>query len=267
MYVRLTHSRHALIRRLIFFSLLLFPWPVLAEEVPALPLSKIVLYSSGVGYFQHDSTVNNRMQLDLRLHTNQINDMLKSLIVQDFGGGRVSTVTYGSHDPATKTLGSFGVNLNGNPTLEQILTQVRGESVEVTAPNPIVGTLLGVDKKTESIGEGTQHRMIEQEYVTLLTEEGFRSLSLANVQRIKSTNPTLNAELYQALAALAANHDAQKKMVSIAFDGSGSRQARIGYLTARSGRRLNGSSWTKTRRPICKAGPLWRIRPNKTGAM
>jgi hypothetical protein len=204
---------------------------VLAEEGPTLPLSKIVLYSSGVGYFQHDGTVNNRVQLDLRLHTNQINDMLKSLVVQDFGGGRVSTVTYGSHDPVTKTLGSFGINLNGNPTLGQILTQVRGEPVELTAPNPISGTLLGVEKKTESIGEGSQHRVIEQEYVTLLTEEGFRSLSLANVQRIKLTNPTLNAELHQALATLAANHDAQKKMVSIAFDGTGSRQARIGYLT------------------------------------
>ena len=224
-------SGHALVRRLILVSFLLFPWPVLAEEGAALPLSKIVLYSSGVGYFQHDGTVNNRAQLDLRLHANQINDMLKSLVVQDFGGGKISTVTYGSRDPVTKTLGSFGINLNGNPTLGQILTQVRGEPVEVTAPNPIVGTLLGVEKKTESIGEGSQHRVIEQEYVTLLTEDGFRSLSLANVQRIKLTNPALNAELHQALAALATNHDAQKKTVSITFDGTGSRQARVAYLT------------------------------------
>ncbi len=228
---RLIRSRHALVRKLILLSFLLLPWPVLAEEGAVLPLSKVVLYSSGVGYFQHDGMVNNRVQLDLRLHANQINDMLKSLVVQDFGGGRISTVTYGSRDPVTKTLGSFGINLNGNPTLGQILTQVRGEPVEVTAPNPIVGTLLGVEKKMESIGEGSQHRVIEQEYVTLLTEEGFRSLSLANVQRIKLTNPTLNAELHQALAILATNHDAQKKTVSITFDGTGNRQVRIAYLT------------------------------------
>jgi hypothetical protein len=231
MRARSIRSGHVLVRQLILVSFLLFPWPVLAEEGAALPLSKIVLYSSGVGYFQHDGTVNNRMQLDLRLHANQINDMLKSLVVQDFGGGRVSTVTYGSRDPVTKTLGSFGINLNGNPTLGQILTQVRGEPVEVTAPNPILGTLLGVEKKTESIGEGSQHRIVEQEYVTLLTEDGFRSLSLANIQRIKLTNPVLNTELHQALAALATNHDAQRKTVSITFDGTGSRQARIAYLT------------------------------------
>jgi hypothetical protein len=96
----------------------------------------------------------------------------------------------------TKTLGSFGINLNANPTLGQILTQVRGEPVEVAAPNPIVGTLLGVEQNAESIGEGSQHRVIEQEYLTLLTEEGFRSLSPANVQRIKLTNPSLNTELH-----------------------------------------------------------------------
>jgi hypothetical protein len=198
-------SGHTIVRRLILISFLLLPWPALAADGTALPLSKIVLYSSGVGYFQHDGTVHNRTQLDLRLHANQINDMLKSLVVQDFGGGKISTVTYGSHDPVAKTLGSFGINLNGNPTLGQILTQVRGEPVEVTAPNSIVGTLIGVEKKTESVGEGSQHRLIEQEYVTLLTEDGFRSL--------------------------ATNHDAQKKTVSITFDGTGNRQARIAYLT------------------------------------
>ncbi|MEO6111007.1 MAG: hypothetical protein ABIQ24_04135 [Nitrospiraceae bacterium] len=224
-------SGHALVRRLILVSFLLLPWPVMAEDEATLPLSKIMLYSSGVGYFQHDGTVNNRTQLDLRFNVSQINDILKRLVVQDFGGGKISTVTYGARDPVTKTLGSFGINLNGNPTLGQILTQLRGEPVEVTAPNPIVGTLLGVEKKTESIGEGLQHRVIEQEYVTLLTEDGFRSLSLANVQRIKLTNPALNAELHQALAALATNHDAQKKTVSITFDGTGNRQARVTYLT------------------------------------
>lgn len=231
MRTRFIHSDHALARRLILVSFMLLPWPVLAEEGPALPLSKIVLYSSGVGYFQHDGSLNNRAQLDLRFNVSQINDLLKSLVVQDFGGGKVSTITYGSQDPVTKTLGSFGVNLNGNPTLGQILTQVRGEPVEVTAPNPIAGTLLGVEKKTESVGEGSQRRVVEQEYLTLLTEDGLRSLSLANVQRIKLTNPVLNAELHQALAALAANHDAQKKTVSIAFDGTGNRRARVAYLT------------------------------------
>ncbi|MCS6284841.1 MAG: hypothetical protein H8K08_05365 [Nitrospira sp.] len=211
---------------------LLAPHPGLATEpVALLPLSKIVLYSSGVGYFQHDGSVTDRTQLDLRLQTSQINDLLKSLVVQDFGGGRISTVTYGSRDPVTKTLGTFGINLNGNPTLGQILTQVRGERVEVSAPNPLTGTILGVEKKTESITDGPARRVIEQEYLNLLTDEGFRSLPFPQIQRVKLLDAALNVELQQALATMATNHDAQRKTVSITFDGTGSRQARVAYLT------------------------------------
>ena len=223
--------RHRLMRRLILLSCVLVPWPVMAEEPASLPLSKIVLYSSGVGYMQHDGTIQNRTQLDLRFNVTQINDILKSLVVQDFGGGTISTVTYGSRDPVTKVLGNFGINLNGNPTLGQILTQVRGERVEVAAPNPLLGTILGVEKKTESMSDGQARRVIEQEYLNLLTDEGFRSLPFTQIQRVKLLDQALNAELHQALAALATNHDAQKKTVSILFDGTGSRQARVAYLT------------------------------------
>lgn len=76
-------SGHDLVKRLLLISFLLLPWPVLAEEGVALPLSKSVLYSSGVGYFQRDGTVNNRLQFHHRLQARQINDMLKGIVVQD----------------------------------------------------------------------------------------------------------------------------------------------------------------------------------------
>jgi hypothetical protein len=202
-----------------------------AADGPVLPLSRIVLYSSGVGYFQHDGAVRDRAQVDLRFNVGQVNDLLKSLVVQDLGGGKVSSITYGSRDPIAKTLGSFGINLNGNPTLGQLLTQVRGESIELASPNPISGTLIGIEKKQEAVSDGPQRRVVETEYVNLLTEDGFRSIPLATIQRVKLVNEALNRELHTALSVLATNHDSQKKTLSITFDGTGTRQARIGYLT------------------------------------
>ena len=73
-----------------------------AADTSSLPLSKIVLYSSGVGYFQHDGTVRDRAQVDLRFNVNQVNDLLKSLVIQDSGGGKVASVSYGSRDPIAK---------------------------------------------------------------------------------------------------------------------------------------------------------------------
>src|SRR2546426_9554081 len=69
MNARSIRSAHALVWRLILVSILLLPWPAMAEEDATLPLSKIVLYSSGVGDFLHEGTLNNRTQNSVHRHT------------------------------------------------------------------------------------------------------------------------------------------------------------------------------------------------------
>ena len=193
----------------------------------ALPLSEVILYSSGVGYFQRDGEVNGRAKIDLRFKVDDINDLLKSMVVQDLGGGRIASVAYGSRDPLTKTLRSFGIDLTENPGMGQLLNQVRGEAVEVLRPGPVVGTILGVERKVQPVGENKQ---VEVEYLNLLTDEGLQSFPLSEIRRIKLINDRLNAELRQALAVLALGHDTQKKTVAITFDGEGKRKVSVSYI-------------------------------------
>ncbi len=197
----------------------------------ALPLAEVVLYSSGVGYFQRDGQVQGNAQVELRFKVDNINDLLKSLVVLDFDGGRVSTVTYGSRDPLTKTLKSFGIDLTSNPSVHELLGQIRGERIEleapVTAQKPIVGTILGVEKKTEPAGD---NKTVQVEYLNLLTESGLQSIPFARIQKVKLLNEQLNGELQQALEVLAAGHDTQKKTVSIKFDGEGKRKVSVAYI-------------------------------------
>ena len=65
-----------------------------SSQPQALPLSEVVLYTSGVGYFQRDGTVDGRSYVELRFKTDRINDLLKSLVVQDLDGGQIAAVTY-----------------------------------------------------------------------------------------------------------------------------------------------------------------------------
>ena len=98
------------------------------ESTSKLPLTRLTLYSSGVGYFQRTGEVEGKAEVELRFKVDDINDLLKSMVVQDFGGGQVQTVTYGSRDPITKTLKSFGLDLTENPTLGQLLNEgINGE--------------------------------------------------------------------------------------------------------------------------------------------
>ncbi len=192
-----------------------------------LPLSEVVLYSSGVGYFQRDGSIDGNGDVGLRFKVDNINDLLKSMIVQDFDGGRVSAVTYDSRDTVTKTLKSFAVDLTTSPGLGQLLEQIRGERIEVAAPNPVHGVIVGVEKKREKVGE---RDIVEVEYLNLLTTDGLRSLPLNQVQRIQIGSEQLYAELRQALEVLASSHDMQKKTVKLEFDGKGRRRVRVAYI-------------------------------------
>src|SRR5262245_4577319 len=91
-----------------------------------LPVSQVVLFSSGVGYFQREGEVEGNARIDMSFRVEDINDLLKSMVLQDRGGGHISTVSYESHDPIERTLKSYAVNLTGNPTFSQILNQARG---------------------------------------------------------------------------------------------------------------------------------------------
>jgi len=198
-----------------------------ANPQATLPLTKIVLYASGVGYFQRDGQINGHGQVALRFKVDTVNDLLKSMTVQDFDGGQVSTVTYDSRDPITRTLKSFAIDLTDNAGLGNLLWQMRGERIEVATPNPVQGVILGVETKKERVGDKD---VVEVEYVNLLTDSGLRSIPLSQVQQLRIINEQLNAELRQALAVLATSHDTQKKTVALDFSGQGSRRVRVGYI-------------------------------------
>ena len=124
------------------------PSPPAAQSAEAvLPLSRVVLFSSGVGYFQREGTVEGNASLELSFRTAEINDLLKSLVLRDLDGGQITGVNYASRDPVARTLRSFAIDLTGNPDLAGVLAQVRGETLEVTTSETVRGTLLGVESR------------------------------------------------------------------------------------------------------------------------
>ena len=108
------------------------PLPPPRPATAVLPLSHVVLFSSGVGYFQREGEIDGDARVDLTFPATDVNDLIKSLVLQDTGGGKVATINYDSQDPIEKTLKTFALDLTSNPTLGHLLNQARGEKVEVT---------------------------------------------------------------------------------------------------------------------------------------
>src|SRR5712671_1082992 len=198
-----------------------------AGKPTEVPVKVVVLFSSGVGYFEHIGTVKGDSSTELRFKTQQINDILKSLVLQDTGQGKVSTIVYPSQDPIGKTLSSFQVDISRNPPLGELLNQLRGAKVKVSVgPEMISGTILGLEKRQKAVEKG----QIEIWQLNLISGATVRSIPLEEVTRLDLEDPTLQEELTKALTALAEARGQDKKPVTINFQGEGERLVRVGYV-------------------------------------
>jgi hypothetical protein len=198
-----------------------------AAEV-ALPVTGVTLYATGVGRFEHGATVDGQAVAELRLRAAQMDDVLKSLVLQDLDGGRVGAVNYPSQEPLERTLRAFQVDLSGDPPLAGILTQMRGAVVRVRVlDSDVTGTILGCEARTRGGGQTPA----ETHWVlTLVVDGAITPVRLDDVGAIQPADLRLRAELGQALAAVAAARDQDRRPLSLRFDGQGQRRVRVAYV-------------------------------------
>ena len=200
----------------------------------SLPLSQVVLFNSGVGYFQREGVVEGNTRVDLTFPVSDVNDLLKSLVLPDLGNGKVSTVSYDSEEPVEKTLKSFALDLTNNPTLGQIINQARGEKIEVVLqqngaaqPGNVAGIIIGMEVQH---APNPKDALVDVDVLNLLCAEGVRGIPLSQVQRLRFLNASLDSEFRRALEVLAAAHNSQKRTVSLNFVGEGKRTVKVGYV-------------------------------------
>ena len=104
----------AMFSRVLFRSL--FSWTVLALVLvfapawmaPAgaapgeLSLKRVMLSSGGVGYFEYAAEIEGDVELELRVRLDQVDDVLKSIVVYDDAGG-VGQVSLPGREPLTQS--------------------------------------------------------------------------------------------------------------------------------------------------------------------
>ncbi len=204
------------------------------KPTTTLPLTRVVLFNSGVGYFSRSGEVDGEARVDLTFPESDINDLLKSMVLEDFSKtGRISAVSYDSREPIARTLSSFAINLNGNPTFAGIVSQMRGERIEVAIsataanqPGKLTGTIVGVEHQRVPAGAQT----VEVEVLNMWCAEGVRAVKMTDIQSLRFSNPIIESEFRRALEVLALSHDSQKKAVQLHFAGEGKRKVQVGYV-------------------------------------
>ena len=199
-----------------------------------LGISRITLYRSGVGSFVRQGVVEGDATVQLRFKTDQVNDILKSMVVLDMGGGDIEGIRYASKEPLSKRLASFGVDISDNPTLPQLLGKLRGAVASVTSSEGAVsGTILGVE--TRKVASGNAQQAVDVPFLNLVTGSGMKSFDMTKVSSVELQDKELAGELAKALSALAEHRADRTKSVEIGLRAGGGgkgggRGVVVGYV-------------------------------------
>ncbi|MDR3200964.1 MAG: hypothetical protein LBT68_05845 [Spirochaetales bacterium] len=202
-----------------------------SQAAGGLPVKTAVLFTNGVGYFNREGPVDGSGSMELRFDVKDINDLLKSMIVRDLDGGRITGVNYSSREPLVRTLSGFSLNLADNPGIPQLVRQARGERVEISADKKYSGIILGTEERLiySQIKDG-DYNEAQETYINLFGEGGMQSIALKSIGGIQFQNPRLREELEAALKLISESRNTEKKSVFISYDGTGRRRIQAGYI-------------------------------------
>lgn len=193
-----------------------------------LPVTRVVLYRSGVGYIERLGRISGDATLTMSMRESQMNDLLKSLILVDFDGGQILPAQYTPRDPLERTLSAFAVQLSDNPSMSALLTRLRGAPVEIqTDKETLQGTVLSIETREEAASEV----VVKRAYVNLMTNPAMRSVPLDTITNLRVRDERLQQEIQNALAAIGTRLDNTRKTVELRFAGQGTRRVLVGYLT------------------------------------
>jgi hypothetical protein len=121
-----------------------------ADSATRLPVTRVILYKNGVGYFEHSGRVRGSQNVDVDFTTAQLNDVLKSLTVLDLGKALARSATvqkqrwasppYLPPSLSVVIVGEAGTKTGGSTAVDSFHTGATANG-QIITPNPTIKML------------------------------------------------------------------------------------------------------------------------------
>ena len=193
-----------------------------------LTLKRVLLSSGGVGYFEYETTVDGDATLTLDVALDQVDDVLKSLIVYD-NGGQAGAITLPGREPLAQGFADLPFDQSALASLTDLLNALQGAEIRVGGDKPFIGRLVHAEDETMRNPDGSSETRIR---VSVLGDGGLRQLPLKDLDAVEFTDPALAAQVKTALTRVAAYRAQGRRQLTIATHGAGKRTVRVGYVVA-----------------------------------
>ena len=210
--------------------------PTFAADRPAgeLALKRVLLSTGGVGYFEHEARVSGDAALTLEVRRDQVDDVLKSIVVYDDRGG-VGTVDLAGQEPLETAFRELPFTPDDLASPTALLNALKGAEVRAAGSRDLSGRMLSVTEEAVQLPNGggvtVRHR------VSLMTAEGLRQLVLEDTDSLRFADPRVQAQLDRALAAVADSAGKERRRLTIRTtapkeNAAAERTVRVAYVVA-----------------------------------
>ena len=232
---------------------------VTAAFAADLPVTQVVLYKHGVGFFERSGKLAAGESARLEFSVTEMNDVLKSLTIEERGGGKISGLRYDAQDPLSHQLAEFPFRIGDAQPLSVMLDQLKGARIEVKIGSETVAGLIVTGREVEATD-----KQPGREQLTLLLDNGeLRTLDLSAASGLRLSDATLQKQFQEYLAAVAAARSKEKRSVYIDSTSAPSRELLASYT-------IPTAVWKSSYRLIfgSTAQPTlegWAIVDNTTG--
>ena len=223
-----------------------------------LPVTRVVLYKHGVGFFERSGTLGPGQTARLDFDASEMNDVLKSLTIEE-RGGIISGLRYDSMDPLSHTLAQFPFQIGGAQPLSGMLDQLKGSRVELKFGNE---TVAGAIVNARELA-ATQNQSGREQLTLMLDSGDLRTVDLGAATGLRFPDTQLQQQFKDYLAALAAARSKERRSVYIDSSDAKERQVVASYMIPapvwKSSYRL---IFTTNGKPLLEG---WAIVDNTTG--
>lgn len=197
-----------------------------AIAAEALPLKRVTLSTSGLAQFEHQGPVTGNAELTLPVRLDQVDDVLKSLVVLD-DGGSFGGVTLPGREPLSQIFRDLPFDQAALQTPEGLLRALQGAEVQIGGATPVTGKLVSVTEETQINGDGlqtTRHR------VGIMAKDGLHTVLLEDLQTLQFTDTKVQEQLSRALTAIHDHRIQDQRMLTLDLRGEGTRPVTVSYV-------------------------------------
>ncbi len=208
-------------------SATVFPASLHAAEMS---IDRVILSTSGLANIVYSADVTGESHLEFPVRLNQVDDVLKSLVVFDTKG-KVGGVTLPGRQPLDEIFKDlpFTPAQLSNPVA--LLNAYQGAAVTVTTgKEKFSGKLIRVTPEKTVIDD----KEVIRNRISVMTDLGIRQALLEDAGTVQFDDPKIRAELDRALAAVRENGAQDRRLLTVSLPGGGdaSRDVSLSYVVS-----------------------------------